>query len=171
MSQAKNCNMQVRVFPAAAQFDDPTDFRTEAAAFFDRIDPATLGRALRGVPAGAARNATALFQSNDTRWRLLRPLEATARPDAFVVAPAQTQYLIQPPQGALYAALVLVGLPQTEGQSGPVTHPALTGTLSRAAAAAAGQIFTIEPRQPERCTLDPSRAAAQAQDWLKDHLT
>jgi len=162
--------MQVRLFSVDTRFDDPNDFRAGAALFFNRVSDDMLEAQLRGVPGGAARDATALFQGDDARWRLVRPLDSAARPDAFVMAPAQAQYLIRPPQDALYDALILVGLPQQEAGDGAVTHPALAGNLGSAAGSAAGQIFTIEPTQPDRCTLAPSRAAAQAQAWLKRHL-
>ena len=123
-----------------------------------------------GTPPGRALDATALFLSQDSRWRLLRPLPAADDPDALsdtlAVTPDQVQYLVRPVPGAAYVQLVLVGLPQ----SGRVAWPALAGRLGPPAGDAAGQIFTIQPDEPETCALDADAAAAQTQALLARHL-
>ena len=163
------CAMRVDVFDPDARFDS-TDFRAGAALFFSRIDAATMAARLEGTPPGRALDATALFLGQDSRWRLLRPLPAADDPDALsdtlAVTPDQVQYLVRPVPGAAYVQLVLVGLPQ----SGRVAWPALAGRLGPPAGDAAGQIFTIQPDEPETCALDADAAAAQTQALLARHL-
>ena len=167
------CAMRVDVFDPDARFDS-TDFRAGAALFFSRIDAATMAARLEGTPPGRALDATALFLSQDSRWRLLRPLPAADDPDALsdtlsdtlAVTPDQVQYLVRPVPGAAYVQLVLVGLPQ----SGRVAWPALAGRLGPPAGDGAGQIFTIQPDEPETCALDADAAAAQTQALLARHL-
>ncbi|MFV0515696.1 MAG: hypothetical protein ACK5MY_18945 [Jhaorihella sp.] len=164
---AGGCAMTVHVLAPDARFAS-TDFRAGAALFFSRIDTATMAARLEDVPPGRALDATALFLGQDSRWRLLRPLPVTDDPDALVETPAQVQYLVRPVPGAAYVQLVLVGLP--DAGTGLVAWPALAGRLGPPAGTAAGQIFTIQPDEPETCALDPDAAAAQTQGLLARHL-
>lgn len=160
--------MQVQVFPPTAQFSDPEDFRAVTALFFSRVDAEMLDRALADTKPGRAFNGDALFVGDDARWRLLRPLQGADNPDAFVIAPAQTQYLIRPPGGSVFSKLVLVGLPDADADM--VTQPAIAGELGPRAGPRAGLLFTLEPKQPETCTIAPDQAAKLTQGILTKHL-
>lgn len=134
-------------------------FAHEAAYFFDRVTVTMIDRALGETPPGAAMPADALFSGRDTRWRLTRPVPVIDDPDALAVAPKQTQYLVQPPPDAAYAALVLVGLAANDG----VERPALAGRLS----SPDGRIFTIEPVDPAACRIAPVAAATWADEIIQ----
>jgi len=143
--------------------DAPDQFAYRAAYFFNRVRVTMIDRALGETPAGAAMPADALFSGRDTRWRLTRPMPSVDDPDAFIMAPPQAQYLIQPPPDAAYAALVLVGL----AANGVVERPALAGRLS----SPDGRIFTIEPVDPAACLIAPDAAAGWADAMIETHTT
>lgn len=143
--------------------DAPDQFAHRAAYFFNRVTVTMIDRALGETPAGAALPADALFSSRDTRWRLTRPVPSVNDPDAFVMAPPQARYLVQPPSDADYAALVLVGLPA----DGVVESPALAGRLPEPD----GRMFTIEPLDPAACRIAPVAAAGWADAIIESNTT
>lgn len=141
----------------------PDVFAYRAAIFFDRVTVTMIDRALGETPPGAAMRADALFVGRDTRWRLTRPVPLIDDPDALVVDPTQTQYLIQPQPDAAYVALVLVGL----AANGAVERPALAGRLSPPD----GRMFTIEPVGPAECRIAPVTAASWAHEIIERNTT
>mgnify|MGYP006446435853 CR=1 FL=1 len=140
---------------------DPEKFSHRAAHFFNSVTTEMIERTLGDTPPGEAMHADSLFNSQDARWRLLRPVPSKNDPDALVIAPQQTQYLVRPTNGSPYEALVLVGL---DGENA-VERPALAGRM----AASDGQIFTIEPVDPTACPVDPGAAAAWADAVVEEH--
>ena len=143
--------------------DDSSDFRHRSAFFFNRITVQMIDNKLGNTPPGEAMRAVDLFSGRDARWRLLRPVPTTDDPDALVLSPPQSQYLIRPMPAANFSALILVGLEA----NGKVERPALSGRLKRPDE----RLFTIEPTDPASCQISPEVAAGWTDALLEKHIT
>jgi hypothetical protein len=130
----------------------------QAKLLFSRLSQADIDAALQGLDPGQWRDLSDRFAGDDARWRFWRPMDMPNDPDALTLPPEQRQIMIRPLPDSQAMALLVAGL---AGPSDRVAQPMLAG-LHRS-----GEVFIIDPKQPDRCHWPLSGVAAAVETVLR----
>jgi hypothetical protein len=145
-AQLQDCAVTVSLHHIDDAFANPASIQAQSALLFRRLPEDAFSEVLAGTASGGLFRANALFSGPDNRWRLWRPVPLPDDPDAFIIEPAQSHYLIKPDADAGYRVLIVIGIPEQD----LLTWPVFVG---RKAESKPGNFFVVQPDAPENCAL------------------